>query len=134
MLTLEKIYLILNHDKYITAQEFDKFVAENFAARLAQAKLAIKADVADIVKKIDFYEKEKKSIKRVTSNKTNHVETEKRLTDLAKKLYKCQKKDMIFCEADYQNFLDFSPIRSSLTLNNNEKLLTGCRPKYHLKE
>ena len=29
-----------NHDKYITTPEFNKLIAENFAARLAQANLA----------------------------------------------------------------------------------------------
>ena len=31
-----------NHDKYITTQEFNILIAENFVARVAQAKLAVK--------------------------------------------------------------------------------------------
>ena len=39
------------HDKYITTPEFNKFTAENFAARLAQANLPSKKDIANFVKK-----------------------------------------------------------------------------------
>ena len=35
----------------LRTQEFDKLTAGNFAARLAQAKLATKADIADFVKR-----------------------------------------------------------------------------------
>ena len=34
-------------DKYITTQELNKLTADNFTGRLAQAKLATKADIAD---------------------------------------------------------------------------------------
>ena len=34
---------------YLTSQEFNKLTAENFSARLAQAKLATKADFDDFV-------------------------------------------------------------------------------------
>ena len=40
-----------DHNKYITTQEFNKLTSENFAARLAQANLASKNDIADFVKK-----------------------------------------------------------------------------------
>ena len=43
-----------DHDKYITTPEFNKLTLENFAARLAQANLASKSDIADFVKKTDF--------------------------------------------------------------------------------
>ena len=36
--------------KYITTQEFNKVTAENFVARLAQANLASKKDVANFDK------------------------------------------------------------------------------------
>ena len=35
-----------NHDKYITTPEFNKLTSENFAARLKQANLASKSDIA----------------------------------------------------------------------------------------
>ena len=39
---------ILDHDhgKFITTQEFNKLTADSFAARLAQANLATKVDIA----------------------------------------------------------------------------------------
>ena len=40
-----------NHDKYITTPEFDKLTSENFAARLKQANLASKSDIANFVNK-----------------------------------------------------------------------------------
>ena len=43
-----------NHAKYITTQKYNKMVADNFAARLAQAKLGTKDDIADFVKETDF--------------------------------------------------------------------------------
>ena len=51
---------ITDHDhgnKYLTTQKFNKLTSENFAARLAQANLASKNDIAIIVKKTDFDDK-----------------------------------------------------------------------------
>ena len=42
------------NDKYITTPEFNKLTAESFTARLAQANLASKGDIANFVKKTDF--------------------------------------------------------------------------------
>ena len=42
-----------DHDKYITTQEFSKLTSENFTARLKQANLANKNDIANFIKK-DF--------------------------------------------------------------------------------
>ena len=39
-----------DHDKYITTQEFNKLTLEHFTARLAQANLASKKDIANFVK------------------------------------------------------------------------------------
>ena len=41
-------------DKYIATPEFNNLTAENFAARLAQANLARKSDIANFVKKADL--------------------------------------------------------------------------------
>ena len=46
-----------DHDKYIATQEFNKFKAENFTARLAKANLARKKDIANFAKKTDFNKK-----------------------------------------------------------------------------
>ena len=43
-----------DHDKYITIQELNKLTSENFTARLAQANLVRKSDIANFVKKKRF--------------------------------------------------------------------------------
>ena len=68
----DKITIDHDHDKYITTQEFNKLTSENFTARLKQANLATKAEIADFVKKTDF-DDELKNINKITSNKTKHV-------------------------------------------------------------
>ena len=64
---------IPDHAKYITTQEFNKLTAENFAVRLKQA---------DLVNKTDFVNKLTIFNKRVTSNKTKHLEVQKKLNSL----------------------------------------------------
>ena len=54
---------ITNHDHSnicFTEHKFNTLIAENFAARLAKAKLATKADVVDFIKKTDFKDNLKK--------------------------------------------------------------------------
>ena len=63
-----------DHNKYIT-KEFDKLTSENLTARLKQANLASKSDVANFVKNAVFDIK----VKNVTSNKNE-------LNELLKKL------------------------------------------------
>ena len=58
------------YDKYITTEEFNKLTSKNLDARLAQANLTRKNDIADFVKKTDFDDKLKNLNKKVTSNKT----------------------------------------------------------------
>ena len=55
----------LDHDKFITTQEFNKLTSENVDARFKKTNLASKNDTANFVKKIDFDNK----LKDVTSNK-----------------------------------------------------------------
>ena len=43
---IEKKITDHDHDKYITTPEFNKLTSENFAARLKQANLASKSDIA----------------------------------------------------------------------------------------
>ena len=57
----QKIILDHDHSKYISTQEFNKFTADNFAARLAQATLATKADIDDSVEKTEFDDQLKKN-------------------------------------------------------------------------
>ena len=97
--------------------------------RLVQANLATKVNIADFVKETDFDNKLKNINKKVTPNKTKHVEAEKKLNDLTKKVAHISEKGYdfllgrIFFTGDngYQNFLVFAPIHNSLTLDNNKK-------------
>ena len=68
---------IPNHDKCITT-EFNKLAAKNFAARLKQANLVTKSD---------FNDKLTSFTKRITSNKTKHLEVQKKLNNLITKDY-----------------------------------------------
>ena len=56
-----------DHDKYITAQEFNELTSENVTARLKQVDLASKSDKVKFLKKTDFDNK----LKDDTSNKMN---------------------------------------------------------------
>ena len=75
--TENKITTDHDHDKYIITEENDKWTPESFAARLAQANLAIKSDIANFIKKGDFDYKLK--------NLNKHVLVEKQLSELLKK-------------------------------------------------
>ena len=80
-----KLKKITDHDhsnKYITTQEFNTLTSQNVATRLARANLAIKNKIADFLKKTDFNDKLTNLNKKVPSNKTKHVETEKKIIDL----------------------------------------------------
>ena len=90
-----------------------------------------------IVEKRDFADKLKKLNIKVISNKTKHIEAEKKLTDKKVKLHKYWKKGydfslgrMYFTGNDgYQFFLLFAPMLKSLMLDSNKKvtnwILTG---------
>ena len=67
---------IPDHAKYITTREFNKLTAENFAARLKQANLVTKSD---------FDNKLTSFNKRIISNKTKHLEVQKKLNGLMTK-------------------------------------------------
>ena len=62
-----------NHEKYITAPEFNKSTARNFAARLAQANL---------VTKTDFNDKLINLIENLLQNKTKHLLVQNQLKKL----------------------------------------------------
>ena len=64
---------IPDNSKYITTQEFNKLMAENFAARLNQA---------DLVNKTDFDNKLTSFNRRMTPNKTTHLKVPKKLNSL----------------------------------------------------
>ena len=61
---IEKKIVDLDHDRYITNQEFNKLTAEHFAARLKQTNFASKNDIDDFLKKkADFDNKLNNSTK-----------------------------------------------------------------------
>ena len=105
-------------NKYITTQEFSRLTVENFEVRLAQARLANKADIADFVKKTDFGDKLETLNRKVTSIKTKHIEVEKKITDLTNKVVQISEKEFDFLTGRiyftgnnvYQDFLVFSPM------------------------
>ena len=72
---------MLDHNKYITIDYFNKFLGAIFEERLKQANLASKNDIALFLKKIYFDEKLRNNNDKVTSNKIKHVQAEKRLND-----------------------------------------------------
>ena len=76
---------IPDHSKYITTPEFN-LTAEHFAARLEQANLPSKNDIANFVKKTDFVDKLKSLNKKITSNKRKHVLVENELNELSEKV------------------------------------------------
>ena len=69
---------IPDNSKYMTAQEFKKIAAETFAARLKQA---------DLVNMTDFDNKLASFNRRITLNKTKHLEIQKKLNSLITKDY-----------------------------------------------
>ena len=82
-----------DHSKYITTPEFNKLTAENFRARLKQANLATKGNIADFVKMINFDDKLKDLYKKVTSNKSKHVLVENEFKKIQDKIKKLQTYD-----------------------------------------
>ena len=88
---------------------------------MIRAKLVSKNDIAALAKKLN---------KKVTSNKTKHVEAEKKITDLSNKIAQISVRGnnllwdrMYFTgNADYQDFLVFTSMLSFLTLDYNKKV------------
>ena len=70
---IEKKLLITIMINNLLLQNLIKKTGENFAARLAEANLATKSDISNVVNKTDFDDKLKNSNKNVTSNKTKHL-------------------------------------------------------------
>ena len=98
---IEKKLTDHNHDKYITTPEFNKFTAEVFVARLAQANL---------ITKTDFYNKLISLNKKINSNKTKHglANNEFKKLQTFDSIYfrgKCH-----FEEDGAQNYLVFQPM------------------------
>ena len=79
---IEKKKIDHDHEKYITTQEL---TAENFAARLKQANLKSKSNISDFLNKVYFDNILENLNKKVTLNKSRHLEVNN-LDDLSKKV------------------------------------------------
>ena len=103
---------IPDNSKYITTQEFNKLMAENFAARLKQA---------DLVNKTDFDNKLTSLNKRITSNKTKHLEVQKKLKSLITKDHNFFLGRIYFTSNDgSQNTFVYRPTLDALELKKGE--------------
>ena len=109
-----------NHEKYIITPKFNKLRSENFAARLKQANLATKSDIANFVNKTDF----DTQVKNIASNKNELNELSKKVKAISTKGLTKDLTDQFsiingakyFCLGIFKNFLVF--IRAiKLTLN-----------------
>ena len=68
-------------------KNLNKLTADKFTARLVQAKLATKANIADLVKRHMINDDKVKYLNRkVASNKTKHVLIENKFDELSKTL------------------------------------------------
>ena len=83
---------IPNHDKYLTFPKFNKFSTTIFDEKLKQRKFKLnksvtKSDIADSIKYTYFDAKPRNINNEITSNKTKHLEAERKLI-YQKKIYK----------------------------------------------
>ena len=105
----KKITTDHDHDKYIATQELNKLTSKNFAARLVQANLASKSDIANFI---------------VTLSKPNNALVEN-------KFKKSETLDLsLFIDQSYffndgeQIYFIFQPLCFTLKrLSNNEKVI-----------
>ena len=103
---------IPDSSKYIITQEFNKLTAENFAARLKQV---------DIVNKTEFYNKLTSFNKRITSNKTKHLEIQKKLNSLITKDYNSFLGRIYFTSSDgSQNTFVYQPTFDTLEFKKDK--------------
>ena len=112
---IEKKITDHNHDKYITTPEFNKLMSENFAARLKQAYLASKSDIANFVNKTDFDNK----LKDVASNKNELNKLSKKVKAVSTKglgkdlrsKFSILNRSKYFSSGIFQNYLVFIPAK-----------------------
>ena len=103
---------IPSHAKYITTPEFNKLKEENFTTRLKQANL---------VNKTDFDNKLTSFNKRITSNKTKHLEFQKKLNSLITKDYNFFFGRTCFTSNDgSQNTFVYQPTLDTLELKKDK--------------
>ena len=103
---------IPDNSKYITTQEFNKLMSENFAARLKQA---------DLVNKIDFDNKLARFNRRITPSKSKHLEVQKKLNSLITKDYDFLLGRIYFTSSDgSQNTFVYQPTLDALELKKDK--------------
>ena len=99
---------ILDHVKYVNTAEFKTLMAENFPVSLKQA---------DLMSKTDFDNKLASFNKGITSNKTKHLEVQKKLNSLIRKDYKFFLDRIYFAsENGSQNIFFYQPTLDTLEL------------------
>ena len=104
---------ILGHAKYITTHEFNKLTEKNFAGRLKQANL---------VNKTDFNKKLTSFNKRINSNKTKHVEVQRKLKSVIAKDYNFFLGTIYFSSNDrFQNTFVYQPALDTLELKKDKR-------------
>ena len=106
----------------MTSADYDKFTSDTLDVRTKQRELVNKSDT------------DKKLIstnKKIMLNETKHVETDKKnLTDLAKNAAQISREGYdsllgrmyVIGNDDYENFLVFAPMLSSLILGSNRNV------------
>ena len=108
------------HDKYIDTQEFNKFVADVFNARLAQAKL---------IAETEFDAKLSSLNRKSTSNKTKHLVVENELNRL-KTFYSSYFIGKSHFEEDgTQSYLVFQPLNKYFKLITNTLSILSWQSK-----
>ena len=103
---------IPDNSKYMTAQEFKKIAAETFAARLKQAYLV---NITDFDNKLASFNR------RITSNKTKHLEIQKKLNSLITKDYNFFLGRIYFASNDgSQNTFVYQPTLDRLEIKKDK--------------
>ena len=112
---------IPNHHKYITTPEFNKLTGESLAARLKQA---------DLVNKIDFGNKLTSFNRQITSNKTKHLQVQKKLNSLIKKDYNFFLGRIYFTSNDgSQNTFVYQPTLDALEVTKGTDYVISWKSK-----
>ena len=109
-----------NHDKYITAPEFNKVAADAFNARIAQANL---------ITKTDFDSRFSSLNRKIMANKTKHLLVENELNQLKTfdSSYFIGKSH--FGEDGTQNYLVFQPIIRYFKVITNTDYISSWKSK-----
>ena len=128
--TENRITADYDYDKYITTKEFNNLTAEKFTARLVQANLASKSDVANFVKKADLNENELNEL----SKKVKYISAKGLTKDLINK-FSILNRAKYFSSRMFQNYLVFIYAKNTLhillaLLGLARGSLMECQKKY----